>query len=65
MLWLVPLAVALVGMLWLRRLARALDAEVPAARAKLDWFTGEVRPALVRVRDETTRARLRNPHDEI
>jgi hypothetical protein len=60
-LWVIPLAVALVGLVVLRGLARAVAGEITPTRTALDVFTRELHPALVRIHDETARARARLP----
>jgi len=59
-LWILPLVVLLAGLGLLAVLAARLRDEIPPTQRALRVFGREVRPALVRVRDETARTRARN-----
>jgi hypothetical protein len=57
--WLIPLACATIGMGALMYLVRRVQAEIDPTRVSLGRIGTELRPALVRVTDETARARRR------
>lgn len=61
MLWVLPLLVAVVGTALLAVLAARARAEVDPTRRSIDAFGRTVRPALLRLRDETARTRRRLP----
>ena len=63
MLWLVPLTVAFVGSIVCVLLAARVQREIPPTERALDSFGRGVRPALVRVRDETRHARNRSLYE--
>ena len=58
-MWLLPLVCALAGTAFLAWLAASVRREVDPTRTVLDEFGRELRPALVRVRDENARLRAR------
>ncbi len=58
-MWIVPLAVALAGLALLAWCAHRVSVEVAPTRRAADRFGHEVRVALVRIHDETARARRR------
>jgi DNA-binding IclR family transcriptional regulator len=58
-LWVLPLICAAVGMVVLAWCALRVRREVDPTYRSIDRFGRELRPALVRVRDETARARRR------
>jgi hypothetical protein len=59
-LWLLPLACAIVGLIVLLRCAAAVRSESGPAVAGIDRFHRDVRAATVRVHDHTLRARRRD-----
>ena len=59
MIWLVPFVCALVGLAVLTVLAARVRAEINPTNRSLDRFGRELRPVLLRVRDETSRTRDR------
>ena len=59
MLWVLPLVCAAVGLATLAWFAVRASREVDPTRNALDRFGREVRPALLRVRDESLRTRRR------
>ena len=61
MLWLLPLLAALAGVIVLAVLAVRVRREIEPTERALRGFGHHVRPALVRVRDETARTRSRQP----
>jgi hypothetical protein len=58
-LWVVPLLSAAVGLIVLAWCALRVRREVDATYRTIDQFGRELRPALVRVRDETANTRRR------
>lgn len=58
-MWIVPIAVALVGLAFLAWCAHRVTVEVEPTRRATQRFGRDVRVALVRVRDETARTRRR------
>jgi hypothetical protein len=58
-MWVVPLVVAAVGCLILAALALRVRSEIDPTRRSIDRFGKELRPILLRVRDETARTRRR------
>ncbi len=59
MLWMVPLLCAAAGVMMLAWCALRVRREVDATYRTIDQFGRELRPALLRVRDETARTRRR------
>lgn len=59
MTWLLPLACALVGLCALAWFAARLAREIGPTSRALDRFGRDLRPVLLRVRDETARTRRR------
>ena len=59
MLWLVPLLCAAIGTAVLAWFAQQARREIDPTRDTINGFGARVRPAVVRVRDETARARRR------
>ena len=59
MMWIVPLAFVVVGVAVLVLLAARAAHEAEATEQTMRLFGRTVRPALLRVRDETTRTRAR------
>lgn len=57
MTWTLVLAVAAVGTAWLTVLVVRLRREIPPTRAAFDRLARGLRPALLELRVETTRAR--------
>jgi DNA-binding IclR family transcriptional regulator len=58
-MWIVPLAVAVCGLALLAWCAARVTVEMHPTRRAAERFGRDVRVALVRVRDETARARRR------
>jgi DNA-binding IclR family transcriptional regulator len=58
-LWMVPLLCAAVGMIVLAWCALRVRREVDVTYRTIDQFGRELRPALVRVREETANTRRR------
>ena len=58
-MWVLPLVVAAVGCLMLAVLALRIRSEIDPTRRSIDRFGKELRPVLLRVRDETARTRRR------
>jgi cytochrome c-type biogenesis protein CcmH/NrfF len=63
MLWVVPLALALIGTALVLYLAMRANDEIAPTKRSIDAFGRELRPALLRLRDETDRTRRRVPPD--
>jgi hypothetical protein len=59
MLWVLPLALLAVGLVLLTYMALRLQREIGPTNRSLDQFGRSLRPALVRVRDESRRTRRR------
>jgi hypothetical protein len=59
MLWMLPLVTAAVGMVVLGWCALRVRREVDGTSRTIDKFGRELRPALLRVRDDTARTRRR------
>ena len=59
MIWLVPFVCALAGLALLTILAARVRAEIDPTARSMDRFGRELRPVLLRVRDETRRTRDR------
>ena len=59
MLWILPLAIALLGAATLLVLAARAQREADPTKQVIDGFGRKVRPALVRVREVTERTRRR------
>ena len=59
MLWVLPLICAAVGLVVLAWCALRVRRELDPTYRSIDRFGRELRPALVRVRDESARARRR------
>jgi hypothetical protein len=57
--WIAPAVCALLGMLALVYSAQRVRREIDPTMRAFDRFGRDIRPALLRVRDETTRARRR------
>jgi hypothetical protein len=58
-IWLLPFVCAFVGLTLLTVLASRVRGEVDPTRRSIDAFGRELRPVLLRVRDETRRTRRR------
>jgi hypothetical protein len=58
-LWILPLACAALGMVVVAIAAQRVRNEINPTYRTIDRFGRELQPALVRVRDETARARHR------
>jgi hypothetical protein len=58
-LWVFPLVCATVGLAVLAWFALQAGREIDPTRSSIDRFGREVRPALLRVRDESSRTRRR------
>jgi hypothetical protein len=58
-MWVLPLVVAAIGCLILAALALRVRSEIDPTRRSIDRFGKELRPILLRVRDETARTRRR------
>jgi|tagenome__1003787_1003787.scaffolds.fasta_scaffold20725972_2 hypothetical protein len=63
MLWVLPLAISLVGVALLTWLGLRVQHEVLPTRRALDRFGRELQPVLLRVRQDTERTRGRIPPD--
>ena len=63
MLWVVPLVISLVGVALLVWLGVRVQHEVQPTRHALDRFGRELRPVLLRLREDTGRTRGRIPPD--
>lgn len=61
-MWIVPLLVVVAGAALLAVLASRVTRELPPTEQSLRLFGRKVRPALLRVRDETARTQARRPH---
>ncbi len=59
MIWLVPFVCALGGLALLTALAARVRSEIDPTVRSIDRFGRELRPVLLRVRDETRRTRDR------
>ena len=59
MLWVLPLAILAVGLVLLTYMAMRLQREIEPTRRSIDHFGRTLRPALLRVRDESRRTRHR------
>ena len=59
MLWVLPLALLAVGLMLLTYMAMRLQREIEPTNRVIDKFGRTLRPALVRVRDESRRTRSR------
>jgi hypothetical protein len=59
MLWVLPLACLAVGLVVLTYMAMRLQREIEPTNRAIDQFGRTLRPALVRVRDESHRTRSR------
>lgn len=58
-MWFVPLVVAVAGVALVAYLVSQLHREIEPTQRSIRMFGREVRPAVVRVRDETARTRDR------
>jgi hypothetical protein len=58
-MWVLPLVIAALGCLTLAALALRVRSEIDPTRRSIDRFGNELRPVLLRVRDETARTRRR------
>ena len=58
-IWVLPLIVATIGLVALAWYALQASREIDPTRETIDRFGREVRPALLRVRDENRRTRRR------
>jgi hypothetical protein len=58
-LWILPLLIAATGMIVLGLCGLRVHREVDATARSIDQFGRELRPVLLRVRDDTARARRR------
>ena len=59
MFWVLPLALLAVGLVLLTYMAMRLQREIEPTNRAIDQFGRSLRPALVRVRDESRRTRSR------
>ena len=59
MLWVLPLALLAVGLVLLTYMAVRMQREIEPTKRTIDHFGRALRPALVRVRDESRRTRHR------
>ena len=59
MLWVLPLALLAVGLVVLTYMAMRLQREIEPTNRSIELFGRTLRPALVRVRDESRRTRSR------
>jgi hypothetical protein len=59
MLWVLPLALLAVGLVLLMYITARLQREIEPTNRSIDQFGRSLRPALVRVRDESRRTRSR------
>jgi hypothetical protein len=63
MLWVVPFISALLGVVLVVWCAIRANDQVEPTRRSIDAFGRELRPALIRLRDETARTHRRVPPD--
>ena len=64
MLWMLPLCTAAIGMILLGWCGLRLRRDVDGAYRAIEQFGQELRPALLRVRDDTARIRRRLDVDD-